>query len=406
MTCTGLKSELHIIFTGVPYPKGMAATRRIQHAIDALNSYPNISISVLCARQPSELNPPEGEHKGVPYSTIMPDVFRRAFMLKYPLYFFRARRAFRRLVKPTAKGVLLVLGPPVVDDLPLILEARRQNYKVVLDVVEDDAVAKRMLRSRTARARRASALALGRYGIRYADGFIVVSSRLYDKYHRLTNGRTPLLKLPISVDFTRFPSPEVQPLKEIRLFYSGSFGVKDGIEFLIDAFEILAGDIPSLRLILVGQPDPDRLSSVLGRIKNCRFKQRIEYKGYLDDHAYYHELSRGSIMCMTRIDHPYAHAGFPFKLGEYLASGRPVIASDVSDIREFLTHKESALLIGPGNMQDLIDSVHYLLEEPERASAIGLRGRQVAREHFCYMRQADPLYQFIGALCGRKMLYA
>jgi glycosyltransferase involved in cell wall biosynthesis len=109
---------------------------------------------------------------------------------------------------------------------------------------------------------------------------------------------------------------------------------------------------------------------------------------------------------MTRIDHPYAHAGFPFKLGEYLASGKPVIASDVSDIREFLTHKESALLIRPGNMQDLIDSVHYLLEEPESASAIGLRGRQVAREHFCYMRQADPLYQFIGALCGRKILYA
>lgn len=406
MARTRLKPELHIIFTGVPYPKGMAGTKRIQHAIDALNSYPDISVSVLCARQPSELNPPDGEHKGVPYSTIMPDAFRGAFMLKYPLYFFRARRAFRRLVKPTAKGVLLVLGPPVVDDLPLILEARRQNYKVVLDVVEDDTVAKKIICSRVARVRRASALALGRYGIRYADGFIVISSRLYDKYRSLTKGRTPLLKRPISVDFTCFPSPEVQSLKEIRLFYSGSFGVKDGIEFLIDAFEILAGDIPSLRLILVGQPDPDRLSSVLGKIKNCRFRQRIEYKGYLDDDAYYHELNRASIMCMTRIDHPYAHVGFPFKLGEYLASGRPVIASDVSDIKEFLTHQESALLIRPGSTQDLIDSVHYLLEYPEKASAIGLHGRQVARQHFCYMRQADPLYQFIGALYGRKMLHA
>ena len=406
MAYTRSKPELHIIFTGVPYPQGMARTKRIQHAIDALNSYPNISISVLCARQPPELNPAEGEHKGVPYSTIMPDVFRGAFVLKYPLYFFRARRAFRRLVKPTAKGVLLVLGPPIVDDLPLILEARRQNYKVVFDMVEDDAVAKKIIRSRAARARRASALALGRYGIRYANGFIVISSRLYDKYYRLTNGRIPLLKRPISVDFTWFPSPETQSLREIRLFYSGSFGVKDGVEFLIDAFEILAGDIPSLRLILAGQADRDRLSCVLGRIRNCRFKQRIEYKGYLDDRAYYHELNRASIMCMTRIDHPYAHAGFPFKLGEYLASGRPVIASDVSDVREFLTHKESALLIRPGNMQDFIDSVHYLLEEPERASAIGLRGRQVARQHFCYMRQADLLYQFIGGVCGRKMPYA
>ena len=406
MGCTRPKSELHIIFTGVPYPKGMAGTKRIQHAIDALNSYPDISVSVLCTRQSSKLNPPDGEHKGVPYSTIMPDVFRRAFMLKYPLYFFRAQRAFRRLVKPTAEGVLLVLGPPLVDDLPLILEARKQNYKVVFDIVEDDAAAKKMLSSRAARARRASALACGRYGIRYADGFIVISSRLYDKYHGLTKGRTPLLKHPISVDFTWFPSPGVPSLKEIRLFYSGSFGVKDGVEFLIDAFEILASDIPALRLILVGQPDADRLSSVLGRIKNCPFKQRIEYKGYLDDHAYYHELNRASIMCMTRIDHPYAHAGFPFKLGEYLASGRPVIASDVSDIKEFLTHRESALLIRPGNMQDLTDSVHYLLECPERASAIGLRGRQVARQHFCYMRQADSLYQFIGALCGRKVLYA
>jgi len=238
---------LHIVFTGFPYPHGMAGTKRCQHAIDVLQEYPDVLIDVLCARQSSSLNPAAGQFQGVTYSTIMPDVLRYEFLRKYPLYFARAKQSLRHLRSPTRKGILLIYGPPLVETIPLLWQARKQNYRVVFDIVEDDAVAQGMSCSPWVRMNTALANGITKYGRRLADGYIVISSRLHDKYQQMTKGRVPLLVRPISVDFSRFPARVSSFDGEIRLIYSGSYGPKDGVEVLLAAFEVLAGRWEQLR---------------------------------------------------------------------------------------------------------------------------------------------------------------
>lgn len=398
MSSTISASDIHLILTGFPYPRGMAGTKRMQHAIDALRSCSGVSAAVLCTRQSSMLNTPSGDYNGVQYTTIMPDASRTAFILAYPSYAMRARKALRRLIMPDMKGVLWIYGFLNFDTLPLVLEARRCGYKIVCDIVEDGAAARDMLAPLPLKLRALVSYWLTRCGTRLVDGYCVITSRLYDKVRDMTNGGKPLLKRPISVDMACFPEPRPSRSGEIRLLYAGSFGVKDGVECLIDAFDRVAADIPSLRLVLVGQPDKDRQAAMLQKISDAAFADRIISRGYLDDDAYYAELREADVMCMTRIDHSYAHAGFPFKLGEYLASGKPVIASAVSEIPEFLTNGESALLVKPGDVDDLVRGIRQLLSDPGRAIAIGLHGREVALQHFCYQAQAAPLYAFIKRL--------
>ena len=98
---------------------------------------------------------------------------------------------------------------------------------------------------------------------------------------------------------------------------------------------------------------------------------------------------------MTRIDLDYAHAGFPFKLGEYLASGRPVIASRVSDVDRFLADRSNAVLVRPGDSGELAEAIEYLLDNPEAASSIGQRGREVAVSLFDYKSQGQALLSFL-----------
>lgn len=94
---------------------------------------------------------------------------------------------------------------------------------------------------------------------------------------------------------------------------------------------------------------------------------------------------------MTRVDHAFAHAGFPFKLGEFLASGNPVIASRVSDVEKYLEHRHNAMLIQAGSSNEIFDAVEFLINNPEAAASIGTQGRKVAKKFFDYKKQGKAL---------------
>ena len=131
------------------------------------------------------------------------------------------------------------------------------------------------------------------------------------------------------------------------------------------------------------------------RIDKSPYKDRIEYKGFLDDKSYYSTLNAVDIPCMTRVDIPFAHAGFPFKLGEYLASGKPVIASNVSDVESLLQDRCDVILVRPDNISDIISAVEFILAHPEKAVSIGENGRKTAKKNFDHKPQGIKLISFM-----------
>jgi glycosyltransferase involved in cell wall biosynthesis len=60
----------------------------------------------------------------------------------------------------------------------------------------------------------------------------------------------------------------------------------------------------------------------------------------------------------------------PLKLFEYMAAGRPIVASDLPALREVLTDGENALLVEPGNAAQLADAIGRLLHDPELAQRL------------------------------------
>jgi glycosyltransferase involved in cell wall biosynthesis len=98
---------------------------------------------------------------------------------------------------------------------------------------------------------------------------------------------------------------------------------------------------------------------------------------------------------MTRVNLAYAHAGFPFKLGEFLATGKPVIASRVSDVDRFLIHGHNAMLVKAGSSAEVCEAAEFLIDNPESAEAIGVRGREVAKSFFDCKQQGKGLLAFL-----------
>jgi glycosyltransferase involved in cell wall biosynthesis len=387
-----------VLLGGFPYPKGMAPTRHILNIVDGLRAYPEISIHVMVLRQSSGENVLSGVHEGIPYETVMGDALRVRGLLMAPLFHLKARRAMERVFEPGCRNVLYVYGPPSLDNVPALRRARGLGFKVIFEIVEDDDVALGVSGSAWHRLANAYIRRATRRIASLADGIVVISSRLEDKFLRLTGGAIPLHYKPVSVVMDRYPDAAWSPGDTITLFYSGSFGLKDGIPVLLDAFDGLAARHANVRLVLTGKGSAQDMAAARARIEGSLFRDRIFYRGYLDDSQYQAELNAADIPCMTRIDSPYANAGFPFKLGEFLATGRPVVASKVSDVTRWLRHEESAMLVEPGNASDVIRSVEFLLQHPDKAAAIGHRGRDVASRAFCHKRQAADLVAFAESL--------
>ena len=66
-------------------------------------------------------------------------------------------------------------------------------------------------------------------------------------------------------------------------------------------------------------------NSFYNKLPTSQQNSKIIYFGLIPDDDYYQFLKDADVLLMTRIDSPYANSGFPFKLGEYLATGNAVI---------------------------------------------------------------------------------
>jgi glycosyltransferase involved in cell wall biosynthesis len=72
----------------------------------------------------------------------------------------------------------------------------------------------------------------------------------------------------------------------------------------------------------------------------------------------------------------------PLKLFEYMAAGRPVVAADTGQIRDYIRHGETGLLYPPGGVAALAEAIGTLLIDSTLASSLGRAGQVlVAAEH-------------------------
>ena len=379
---------------GFTYPRGMAGTKRIQNIISSLKQYPDITTRVILQRQSSDLNILSGVHDGTPYETVMGDLLRTKMVAALPLLCYRTIATLKMAFRPEHKNMVYFYGPLFLESVVPLSYAQRLGYKIVFDINEDHGLAKDVSRSffQFVRSNLSS-----RISSRIKDlsaGVIVISSYLEEQSRKLTQGKVPIHYMPVSVNMVDFPVDFGRMGPTVSLLYAGSFGRKDGVPILIDAFDRLAGRYGNIRLLLTGRGDSEAMKEFFARVEISPHKERIEYKGYLDEKGYYSLLNDADIPCMTRVDLAFANAGFPFKLGEFLATGKPVIASRVSDVDRFLTHGENAMLVQAGSSTDVCEAAEFLINNPETAAAIGARGRKVAESFFDCNQQGMALRAF------------
>ena len=74
--------------------------------------------------------------------------------------------------------------------------------------------------------------------------------------------------------------------------------------------------------------------------------------------------------------------GFSNAILEYMGAARPVVATDVGGAREAIAEGESGYLVASGDYQTMATRIADLLRDPQKANAMGERGRLIVEQKF------------------------
>ncbi|MEX0967279.1 MAG: glycosyltransferase family 4 protein [Bacteroidia bacterium] len=228
-----------------------------------------------------------------------------------------------------------------------------------------------------------------------ADHIIVISRNLKQHYLRFFPPERITL-LPIVVDLNRFEGVDCHRPHSHIIGYLGSFGHKDGVTGILNAFGMALEENPHLRLRLMGWC-PER-EKVVQAIKEMQLESKVEFLGQLTSDEIPCYLQQCDVLIVNRPDTRYSNFGFPTKLGEYLASGRPTIVTRVGDVEQYLTHGYDTWMIPPDDDRQLAGAILQRFAEYDRFEEIGKRGRETCQKLFSHTLHIKRLKQIFEQL--------
>jgi glycosyltransferase involved in cell wall biosynthesis len=170
------------------------------------------------------------------------------------------------------------------------------------------------------------------------------------------------------------------------------------IEFLIRVMKTV-NDVEMCRLLLVGNHNESVRSSIYNLAGNIGLKERsLCLTGFVSDDELRKLMNGAEALLMPLWETERSVCRFPTKLGLYLSSATPVVATAIGELTRYLEDVKSAYLAPPNTINGFAERIIALIRDPKRAKSIGLAGQQVARRHFSIQAHQDQLVEFFSDL--------
>jgi glycosyltransferase involved in cell wall biosynthesis len=168
---------------------------------------------------------------------------------------------------------------------------------------------------------------------------------------------------------------------EVVAGFVGTFGPWHGVDKLAEAIRSISTNLP-VRFLLVGSGSlhPEVEKQLETETRNGR----VVFTGSVAHERVPKLLDACDILVAPHV--PLADGseffGSPTKIFEYMAMGKGIVASRLGQIGDVLEDQETALLVEPGNAEELNTAIVKLVESKELRTRLGAKAREVAeREH-------------------------
>ena len=222
------------------------------------------------------------------------------------------------------------------------------------------------------------------------------------------NGADPEVYSPASPDVRQRTRAELGFGPSDRVIaFSGTFGGWHGVDVLAAAIPRLCAATPSARFLLIGDGAHKHLVDQAVIAHNLG--DRVKSVGRVEQNEGARLLKAADIFVSPHNTHMVDSRffGSPTKLFEYMSMGGGIVASDLEQIGEVLSPAlrsdqlsgtvmvtdERAVLCAPGDVDQFVRAVEYLLNSPSTCDALGKNARTAVLDHYSWRRHVEHVWK-------------
>jgi glycosyltransferase involved in cell wall biosynthesis len=231
--------------------------------------------------------------------------------------------------------------------------------------------------------------------IRRADR-VIATSNTYAATSRTVWNVTPVV-IPNMVDDRRF-NPRVDG-REIRdrlklrmdrgtVLFVGRLARHKGVEHLLES----AREIDANFLIVGGGEFEHKYREMARKLD---MGDKVAFAGKVTEKDLPKYYSVSDLLVLPSVSRLEA---FGIVALEAMATGKPVVISDIPGVREVITNGREGLLADPINPKDLAEKISILLNDEKRRLEMGINARKKVEKSFCVEKVVDEiegLYQSV-----------
>lgn len=226
--------------------------------------------------------------------------------------------------------------------------------------------------------------------LRHFNGLFVISNSLRNHFLLKGISEEKVHVINMFVDRSRFDLARKNGVCKY-IAYCGSVSChKDGVDILLKSFSQFFSSHPNYYLYVIGGEGDDKpLKFFKDLAKQLNVDRNVIFTGQVPFDKMPEFLINAKILALSRPDSLQARNGFPTKLGEYLATGVPVVVTDVGEISSFIKNGINGIIAKPSDVSDFADKLSWVADHPQKAKEIGLKGRELVEYEFSSEVQSE-----------------
>ncbi len=230
---------------------------------------------------------------------------------------------------------------------------------------------------------------------KYANTIFTVTEVIKEYVHREYN--VPLKKIDVlktAVDIEEFIAIDIKDARNRIgldenipvIGFCGGLYPWSGIEYLIDSVPLVLKKVPNAKFIIVGGGRTKE--TFVNRAESLGLKEKITFTGavpFKDVPFYINTFD----ICVIFFKPVRINPGDPQKLYEYLACGRPVVASDAGGYGNFVEKIGAGVSVDASNSEKLAHELVRLIKDKSLRTEMGRNARIAMTKNHTWLARAE-----------------